>query len=173
MAAGKLDDDLDLGIEQGKGSKKKIIILGAVGIVFLLLAGLGAAWLLMGEGESSELASASGDEQTQPQKPHLYHPLEPLFIVNMPPGSKAKLLQVGLQVMTRDQAIIDFVQHNDPMIRHNLLNLLGTQSDEVLKTRAGKEKLQQEVVKNMNQIIKKQGGPGEVEAVYFTTFVMQ
>ncbi len=173
MAAAKLEEDLDLGIEKGKGSKKKLIIIGAVAAV-LLLSGTGIAWFLMsGDSDSSVADNAQDSSQETQQLPAIYLPLDPLFIVNLPPGSKAKLLQVGIQIMARDQSLIDFVQHNDPMIRHSLLNLLGSQSDETLISRSGKEKLQKEVIKSMNKIVKKQGGNGEIEAVYFTTFVMQ
>ncbi len=163
------DEDLDLGEESGAGSKKKLIILIG-GVVLLLLIGLGVGFWFMGGDEPAE-----GEEVTEEEvlKPAIYHPLNPVFVVNLPPGGKAKMLQVGVQVMARDPALIEFIKHNDPMLRHNLLSLFGSKKDSVLRDRKGKEKLQAEVHETINTILKEQGGPGEIEAVFFTSFVMQ
>lgn len=171
MAKQKPEEDLDLGIEQEKGSKKKLIIIGAIVLVLLVGGGLVAGWFLMG-GDDAAVADEEV-EAPKEQQPAIYHRMDPVFVVNLPEGSKAKLLQASVQVMARTQETIDFVQHNDPMIRHNLLNLFGSHSGEELSSRSGKEKLQAEVMKQLNQIIKEQGGSGEVEAIYFTSFVMQ
>ncbi|HEB95920.1 MAG TPA: flagellar basal body-associated FliL family protein [Sedimenticola thiotaurini] len=176
MANKKGGDDLDLGIEQEGGSKKKMLILIAVGVLVLLGGGLGAGFFLFGGDAATEeegdgkAAAETGQEE---QMPPIYQALSPAFVVNLPPGGRVKMLQIGVDVMARDPALIAFLKHNDPMIRNHLLNLFGTQQGEALRSREGKEKLQAEVLKTLNRIIGEQGGPGEVEAVYFTSFVMQ
>ncbi|TVO76297.1 flagellar basal body-associated FliL family protein [Sedimenticola selenatireducens] len=173
MAKEKEDEDLDLGAENGGGSKKKLIIIIA-GVILLLVIGGGAAWFLLGgEDESAEGEGVESEEVVQEQLPAIYYPLNPVFVVNLPPGGKARMLQIGVQVMARDPDLIAFVKNNDPMLRHNLLSLFGNQKDSALRDRKGKEKLQSEVFKTINQILKEQKGPGEIEAVFFTSFVMQ
>jgi flagellar FliL protein len=164
------DEDLDLGAENSGGSKKKLIIIIS-GVVLLLAIGLGVGWFFIGGDEESMDEMAA--EVVEERRPALYHPLNPVFVVNLPPGGKAKMLQIGVQVMARDPALIAFIKHNDPMVRHNLLSLFGNQQDAVLRDRKGKEKLQADVFKTINQILKDQKGPGEIEAVFFTSFVMQ
>ena len=171
MARNKPDEDLDLGIEQDKGSKKRLIVIIAIALIVLTGAGLGVGWFLLGDEDAVEADQQAGEATAQ--QPAIYHPMDPVFVVNLREGSKAKLLQASVQVMAREQETIDFVEHNDPMIRHTLLNLFGSHTDQELATRDGKEKLQAEVMKRLNQIIRDQGGKGEVEAVYFTAFVMQ
>ena len=171
MAKKSPEEDLDLGIEQDKGSKKKLILIIAIALLVLVGGGLGIGWFLLG-GDEAEVADVQENEQ-EAQQPAIYHPMDPVFVVNLPEGSKARLLQASVQVMARGQETIDFVEHNDPMIRHSLLNLFASHTDQELGTRNGKEKLQAEVMKRLNKIIKDQGGSGEVEAVYFTSFVMQ
>lgn len=170
MAKQQEDEDLDLGAENGGGSKKKLIIIIA-GVILLLVMGLGVGWFLMDGDEAA--AENVAEEVVEEQLPAIYHPLNPVFVVNLPPGGKAKMLQIGVQVMARDPALIEFIQHNDPMVRHNLLSLFGNQQDAVLRDRKGKEKLQAEVFKMINQILKDQKWAGEIEAVFFTSFVMQ
>jgi len=164
------DEDLDLGAETGGGSKKKLMIIIA-GVTLLLMIGLGVGWFLM-DGEEAAVEDVQ-EEVVEEQLPAIYHPLNPVFVVNLPPGGKAKMLQIGVQVMARDPALVEFIKHNDPMVRHNLLSLFGNQQDAALRDRKGKEKLQAEVFKMINQILKDQKAAGEIEAVFFTSFVMQ
>ncbi|MCG8428374.1 MAG: flagellar basal body-associated FliL family protein [Chromatiales bacterium] len=164
MADANIDEDLDLGVE--KGSKKKLIIIIA-GVVLLLVIGAAAWFVLGGSGEEG-----AEEQEEEVVLPAAYHSLEK-FVVNLPPGGRAKMLQVGVDLMVRDPATIEFLTKNDPMVRHNLLNLFGEQEAATLVDRAGKEKLQATVLETLNKIITEQAGPGEVEAVYFSSFVMQ
>ncbi|MCW8891162.1 MAG: flagellar basal body-associated FliL family protein [Sedimenticola sp.] len=169
--AKKEDEDLDLGAENGGGSKKKLIIIIA-GVVLLLMVGGGAAFFLLG-GDEEGAEGADTEEVVEEVLPAIYHPLDPVFVVNLPPGGKARMLQLGVQVMARDPAVVEFIKGNDPMLRHNLLSLFGSQQDAALRDSKGKEKLQSEVLATINKIITEQKGPGEIEAVFFTSFVMQ
>ncbi len=167
------NEDLELAAGEQKGSKKMLIILIAVGALVLVGGGV-AAWLLLGGDSAEEGAEAETEQEAQvEQAPPIYFPLDPKFVVNLPPGGKAKMLQLELQLMARNQETIDFLKHNNPMVRHALLDLFGTQDSTALGTRAGKEKLQADVVKTLNKIVKEQGGQGEVEAAFFTAFVTQ
>jgi flagellar FliL protein len=182
MAEEELEEDLDLGEEKEGGSKKKLIIIGGAVLLVLVLAGGGAWFFLSGDDasapETSETEGAGGDEKSdgegaEEKGPAMYHSLKPVFVVNLPPGSGAKMMQIGLDVMVRSPELLEFIKTSDPMIRHQLLNLFSTQDANALRKRAGKEKLQEEVKSVIQQIVKDQGGPGEIEAVYFTNFVMQ
>ncbi|MES9935488.1 MAG: flagellar basal body-associated FliL family protein [Sedimenticola sp.] len=171
MADEEKKEDLELG-EEEKGSNTKLIIMIAVGVIVLLGGGLGLGWFLFGGGGGDE--AGEGEEVVEEVVlPAIYHPVTPEFVVNLPPGGKVKMLQVEMQVVTRNQETVTFIKENDPMIRHNLLDLFGSQDGDKLKSRESKEALQGEVVKILNKIIKEQEGPGEVETVYFTAFVTQ
>lgn len=174
MAKGSKDEDLSLQAEAGKGSNKKLILLAIGGAFLLLAAGMGISWFLFA-GDTKESVESDESPKTveEVKPPAIYHPLDPLFIVNLPTGGQAKMLQVSLQVLSRDPEVVEFLQHNDPLVRHNLLNLFESQEGDRLRDRKGKEKLQQKVTKTLNGIIKDLGGPGEIESVFFTAFVMQ
>jgi len=172
MAGKKKKQDESFGEEQEQGSNKKLIILIVVGAIVLLAGGLGVGWFLFGSDGGGEDKQSQEVVEEAP-KPAIYYPLEPAFIVNLPPGGKLKMLQVEVQVMARDQEVIDFIKANDPMVRHNLLALFGSVESAKLASRAGKEQLQADVLDRINKIVAEQDGPGEVEAVYFTAFVTQ
>ncbi len=176
MAEEKLDEDLDLGIEKEGGSKKKLIIIIAGAVLLLALIGVGVAFLFSGDegSEGAEAEQPQAEETAEQEKlPAIYISLDPVFVVNLPPGGDAKMLQIGVDVMVRNPELVEFVKHNDPMIRHQLLNLFSSQDSARLRKRAGKEKLQSDVLAELRKIVKKEGGPGNIEAVFFTSFVMQ
>lgn len=163
-------EELDLGEE--KTGKSKLILIIAIAAVLLIGGAVAAYFLLTGEDEvSGDDVTASGQSDEVQQKPAQYVELAPPFVVNLP--GRPSLLQIGVSVRVRSDEVAAFVKHNDPMIRHNLLNLLSGVDANALKARQAKERLQAEMLKELNRIIKELQGPGEVEALYFTSFVMQ
>ena len=183
MAAPKLDESTDLGIEKTTGGRKKPLVLVALAVVAVLAAG-GGAWYFLGGSEPQTAAAGKGrtaakkgeaaaEKAEAPRPEPVYHPLDPPFVANLPPGGKAKMLQAAVRVQTRDASLVAFLQKNDPMVRHHLLSLFGSQDAAELMTRAGREKLQAEVKDNLARLARDNGGQGTVEAVYFTQFVLQ
>ena len=63
---------------------------------------------------------------------------------------------------------------NDPAIRNDLLLLFGNQKYADIATRAGKEQLRADALAAVRKHHRAAGGhPERLEAVYFTSFVMQ
>ncbi|HHK42775.1 MAG TPA: flagellar basal body-associated FliL family protein [Planctomycetaceae bacterium] len=171
-------EELDLG-EEGKGSKKKLIIIIVLALV-LLGGGGGAAWFfLMGdepppEGEAAAQAKAEEEEEPVDESaPPIYHQFKPVFIAELPPGGKKKMLQIELQVLTHQPKVDAFLTTNDPMLRHHLLNLLSEQDGEALTSSKGREKLREVIVQRIGKLMKENGQRGEIDNVYFTQFVLQ
>ena len=170
MAEEQGAEELDLG-EEKSGKSKLIIIIAAVAV--LLIGGGVAAYFLLfsGDEEAAEEGAEAVTEETEQKGPAEYLALDPPFVVTLP--GKPSLLQVGVSVRFSGEGLSDFVSHNDPMIRHNLLNLLSGVDAKALKERAAKEALQQQMLDELNRVLKELNAPGEVEALYFTSFVMQ
>ncbi len=171
-------DEKDIeGEENAGGGKKKLIIIIAAAV--LLLGGGAAAFLLMGgdeeAAEGEEAAKAEETEQAAPPEEGepVYLPMEPKFIVNLPPGGPAKMLQISVTVFTRQQPVADFIKENDPMLRHHLNNLFESQQAAELLTREGREKLQQAVQELLQKKLEEFDQPGKIKGVYFTEFVLQ
>ncbi len=176
MAEQGTGDDLDLSVEQKSGSKKKLIIIIAAALLVLIGGGAAATLFLTSDGgdaagEGAVGQAAQGSEQGAAQKEAFYHALRPPFVVSL--EGRPKTLQVSMHVMTRDEDLVEFLEENDPLIRDRILSLLMEQEGGKLKTRGGKKKLQSKLEKEIGKIAKKQGVQGQVEALYFTSFVMQ
>ncbi|MCU7906116.1 MAG: flagellar basal body-associated FliL family protein [Candidatus Thiodiazotropha sp. (ex Epidulcina cf. delphinae)] len=171
MANEQATEELDLGEE--KPNTTKLILIIVIVAVVLIGGGIAAYLLLSGNGVAEE-DPAITEETAEPeveQGPVQYLDLAPPFVVNLP--GRPSLLQVGVSVRVTSESLAEFIEHNDPMIRHNLLNLLSTANAKSLRTRSSKEALQAKMLQELNGVVKELQGPGEADALYFTSFVMQ
>lgn len=176
------EDDLDLDVEaseSGGGGKGKLIIIIVVAVLFLVTSGVATLFLLGGGEEQAATEAASGEEAAKVEKPKTpktplqYFPLSPAFVVNFGGDSEIRFLQVDLQVGSRDPAAIDLLKEHAPAVRNNLVILFSSQDPSQLGSREGKEKLRAQVLAEVKQVMKESAGNDNIEAVYFTSFVMQ
>jgi len=94
--------------------------------------------------------------------------------VNFQGVQAVRFLQIDVRLGSRDTATIDLLKANDPVVRNDLVLLFGSQDPAVLATREGKEKLRADALAQVRRIVKSAGGrPESLDAVFFTSFVMQ
>lgn len=166
-------DDTDNVEQDQAGGRKRLIIIGAA-VLVLLLGGAAAAFLLLGGDAAPEGGAETAQQEAAVEEGDpTYQKLDPEFVVNLPPGGPFGMLQVAIEVMTRTPGVVDTLQHNDPMIRHHILNLLEQQDAAVLLTVEGKESLQAAIHDLLNQQLDELQAPGDIKGVFFTQFVMQ
>ena len=151
----------------GKSKRKLIIIIIAGAVVVLAAAG---AWFMLAAHKSHQTPQA----EAPPHGPPVYVALDPPFVVNFEAQQLVRFLQVTVQLMSRDPPTVELLHANDPAIRNDLLLLFGNQRYEVIATREGKETLRKQALDVARHVVEQSGGkPERVEAVYFTSFVMQ
>jgi len=179
----KQEDGQEQGEEQAKGGMMKIILL-VVAVLLVIGIAVGATVFLMGgddkaQGDDTEQLDgedvADTAEVAKPVKHGnpIYVALNPAFVVNFENQDKVSFLQVDIQVMTYDSAVEDALKIHMPVVRNELLLLLGGKQYHEINTREGKRQLSQEAIKAIQKVLKDAGAPSSVEALYFTSFVMQ
>ncbi|MGN2247591.1 flagellar basal body-associated protein FliL [Frateuria sp. GZRR35] len=149
-----------------------------IGLVVALLAVSGAcAYLFAARGHDKPAAAATDKEggvvaptKTQPE---FFLPLDPAFVVNFRDDDAMRYLQVGVTLMSHDQAALDTVKGVDPVVRNALVMLFSRQSYSILSDPAGKQKLQTEALEAVRKIVQARTGKPGIDALYFTSFVMQ
>lgn len=124
------------------------------------------------EGEEGD-GEEEGGEAVEETRPAVYMPIDPAFVVNFASQGKARFLQITVEVMTRDATVPDKVKLHMPVIRNNLMLLFSTQTYDTVSTLEGKESLREESLEVVQQILEEETGDPGIEAVYFTSFVMQ
>jgi len=170
-------DDVEEGAEAEptkKGGKKGLII--AVILALVLGGGGFAAFKLLGHKEEPQTKESAKKESAkkEPLLPARYVTLDPPFVVNFEAESSVRFLQITIGVMTRDIEVEKLIKDNDPRIRNDLLLILGNQNYESVSKLEGKEALRTRSLESVRTVVKDSGGePAKVEALYFTSFVMQ
>lgn len=179
-------DEEENGKEKPKGSiVTKILLFGVLPLmtaIVLVVGGLFVAGVLPGGGQSAAVSEEGGDgdeaadaehEEPKEVQPAVYLPIDPAFVVNFASQGKARFLQVTVEVMARDPAIVEAVKLHMPAIRNNLVLLFSAQTYDAVSTLEGKEALRDEALEVIQAILEEETGDPGVEAVYFTSFVMQ
>lgn len=168
-----------------KGSMVKIIII--VFAIILAIGGSVAATLYFagvfpgGDKESAEISedgeevkSKEKGEKKKPAKgPAIYFPFKDAFVVNFIDKNQIRYLQINVEVMSRNQEVIDSIETHLPKIKNNLLVLFSDLDIEMITSVVGKQKLRDLALEELRKILKEETGHNEVEALYFTGFVMQ
>lgn len=157
-------------------SSKLLLIL--VIVLFVLVLGLGGVvlyvlGLIPGFKPKAEHAEPAAVEAPAAPKVPLFAPLDPSFVVNLPPGGEARLMQIGMTVLTFDPAVVDALKKHAPMLRNNLNMLLSGQETAKLRTLEGKQALQARILEEVRKVVQVQVPKGTVEQVFFTAYVLQ
>lgn len=160
---GKTELDLDAG--RPKVSKKQKVLYLIIG---LLALGLGAAVTML----LTRPEGGGGQENGFDVKPATYLPFRTM-VVNFSQKGPARFLQVDMQAMVFSPAVSAAIETHMPAIRNDILLLLGSQTYESVSTREGKEQLREQIKQAIQRILEQHGVAGTVEAIYFTSFVMQ
>lgn len=161
---------------EAKGGKGKMIVI-AVGALVLLAAGIFAGPMVqkMMGGEEAETAEAAEASTEDPQgKDAIYQGIHPPLLINfVDERGKGRFLQISLELLTREQAVVDALKTHTPVIRNNLILLYGDIQYADVSTREGKAKMLDMALEEINKILEEQTGEQGVEAVYFTNLVVQ
>jgi len=140
--------------------KKKLIILIAAALLVVGGAGGGAAMFIKkkraavaaaeaaaaaGDGDAAPVAQASAHKDSH-KGPPAFLPLEP-FIVNLADRETERFAQIGITLELDDPKFGDQLKAYMPAIRNGILMVLAHKDSKELLTRAGKEKLALEVMR--------------------------
>lgn len=144
-----------------------------------LVIKLVVALLVLGGGSYAFVAwrhAHTGAAKAVPEKVaevELYLPLDPPFVVNFREDDSLRYLQVGITLMSHDPAAIAVAKGADPVIRDAMVSLFSSQDYAIISNNAGREKLQAQALVAVRKIVEARLGRPGIDALYFTSFVMQ
>ncbi len=153
------------------GMMKKLLFVG-IGLV-LIGAGVFAGMTFLGGDEPAE-EGAEAANKLPADGPALYTSLHPPLVVNFKDAiGDSHFMQITMEVMARDQNVINSVREHTPVIRNSLILLYSGAVYEEITTREGKEQMLADGLAEIQQVMTDQIGEPGVEAVYFTALVIQ
>jgi flagellar FliL protein len=156
------------------GAKKKKLMLIAIIALLVLGGGGGAAAFFL----TKKPANAKEAQKTEKPAPPVFLALEN-FIVNLQTENGDKYLQTGITLQVRNEEQLNYYKANMPQLRSRILLLLSAKSADDLLTADGKLKLEEELIKqvqepyNNEEPTPKEAEERRILGVYFTSFMIQ
>jgi len=186
QAAKKVEADAAAAPAKGEGggtakkkSKLPLIIIAAV----VVLGGAGGAYFAFKPKPAAAAVDAQAAAADKPQKEEkpgakksaaVYYKFDPAFVVNFGGEGSARYLQVTVEAMSRNPKILEELKNDEPAVRNDLVMLFSAQDNASLMSNEGKDKLRASTLDVVRKVLNSEGSSGkEIEAVYFTSFVIQ
>ncbi|GMQ48003.1 flagellar basal body-associated protein FliL [Vibrio sp. 10N] len=121
------------------------------------------------------LTAAMPALSSQESVPNLaYFTLEPELTTNFyTKGKRLGYVQVRIDVMVADVNDLAVIEHHQPLIRDAVVELLGKQNADVIKSLAGREEIRQALVSNLNNLLLAETGKAVIADLLFTKYLYQ
>ena len=103
----------------------------------------------------------------------IYHTLTPALVGNFGTGPKLKYYKADVALRVTGADAEAKVTHHEPLIRNQLVMLFSQQTEENLATPDAKEKLRQEALKQVQQVLTDEEGVPLVEDLLFNNLILQ
>ena len=181
-------ENTDVVVEKKSGGSNILLIIIAAMLGLMLIGGAIGAYLLLSE-DDTVIADANQAKATQTQQENSppaaqtpvksvrrsdftnIGPMYPLdqFIVNLFSEDGSRYLKTTINLEMSIPELATELDAKKPLIRDIIIKALSAKSYEEISTIAGKENLKDEIVTNVNTVLK----DGKINNVFFTDFVIQ
>ncbi len=163
-------------VEKKQGGNMVLILIVVLLVILLLGGGIAAYFLL----SSDDTAQAEQTTQSAPIKRKATKrssdyltigPMYPMsqFVVNLLSDSGGKYLKVALDIELSTEELASEMDKKKSLIRDIVIRSLSSKTFEEISTMKGKDRLKDEIVKNINEVL----ADGQVNNIFFTDFVVQ
>lgn len=103
---------------------------------------------------------------------YAYFGFEPDIITNYISNTpKLGYVRVAAEIMIEGNKNLEIVEHHAPLLRAALIEILGQQTGEHVKTLAGREEIRQQCLNKINEILTKETGKPLAADLLFTKFL--
>ncbi|WP_172565098.1 flagellar basal body-associated protein FliL [Vibrio navarrensis] len=103
-----------------------------------------------------------------------YFTLEPDLTTNFyTKGKKLGYVQVRIDVMVMSSEDLALVERHQPLIRDAVVEMLGQQTEDTVKSLAGREDLRKNLVAHLNEILLPETGKTVIADLLFTKYLYQ
>ncbi len=167
------ETEIETNEEESGAGRSKLIVISVV-IVVLAVGGYFATPYIMNVVSPPVDTDAELADETDTSNPALFASLHPPLVVNFKDAyGDAHFMQITMEVMAREQGIIDHVRNHAAVIRNSLILMYGSVDYDFVITRAGKEKMLADALEEIQTIVETETGETGVESVFFTSLIIQ
>jgi flagellar protein FliL len=118
------------------------------------------------------LASGGGEEENAAPKV-AYVSLVPALVGNFGSGTKLKFYKADIALRVTGSEAEEKVTHHEPLIRNQLVMLFSQQTEANMADETAKEKLRQDALKQVQDVLTQEEGEPIVEDLLFNNLIIQ
>ncbi|NWF66421.1 MAG: flagellar basal body-associated protein FliL [Campylobacterales bacterium] len=176
--------------EEKEGGEKRggnlVLIIIIVVLILLLVVGGVVTYLLLSSGDEAPKDGTATAHHPQADEHHEEAPKKkadkkanlltvgpmyplPQFIVNLLSDSGRRYLKLTMELELANPEMLPEMDSKKPVIRDIIIKILSSKTIEEISTAKGKDKLKDEILSQLNQIL----SDGELKNLFFTDFVIQ
>jgi len=156
-----------------KGKLKLIIMLVVVVILAIVLSVVGTLWFL-GDGLPG-MGSDEGEAVETVEEtflPSSYHLIDKAVVTTVQAEGRQRYAQAYLALESTDPQALEAAKLHMPLIRSQLVTVLGSSDFNELQTPEGRSSLGDRMLATVNQVLEQEGEPA-IKRVLFRNFVVQ
>jgi len=103
-----------------------------------------------------------------------YFDLEPPFVTNFGQStSKLKYIKASVAIRASGMAGVTAVQEHEPAVRHEIVMLLSSLTEESISSGGGQEAIRQDALSRVQAVLEEKTGASQIDDLLFTSFVVQ
>jgi len=161
--------------QEKSGGESELLLHIAVGLVLVgvSVGGTLAALSFLKEDPIPAEGEEAAEEAAPPQKPAIYYPLKPEYLLNIDARGRRRYLKLEITVMTREDDVIGALETHRATVDNTVNLIAGGQIFEEIQTVEGKEFMRLQLLQELQAVFQKEIGKPGIEQVLFTNFVMQ
>lgn len=133
------------------------------------------AWILMVLALMLPVTALAAEEAKEGEPKVAYISLSPPFVGNyaLDGGPRLRVFKADVALRVTGDAAAAAVKHHEPLIRNQLVALFTQQTLESMSNVEAKEKLRQEALKQVQQVLEGEEGKPMVEDLLFNNLIVQ
>jgi len=149
-----------------KKTKKTLIIL--IVIVLTLITACATGYFMFFNNNKTSQPKV----KVETEKPPVFIPLES-FTVNLQPYPSEQYLQISMTLQVKESADEELIKLHMPEIRNRIILLLSNKQAAEIASNEGKKILTNEIVECIKTSFSGSATPQKINAVFFTSFIIQ
>jgi flagellar FliL protein len=112
----------------------------------------------------------AADEQAL--EDYAYYGFEPDIVTNyISNRKKLGFVKISVELMVKDPNDLMSLEHHDPLLRSAIVEILGNQSEEKVKSLSGREDIRRECYETVNRLMEQEVGRSIVVNLLFTKYL--
>ncbi|MDF0533439.1 flagellar basal body-associated protein FliL [Shewanella yunxiaonensis] len=135
-------------------------------LLLLALLTMMGAWLPVHAAETEKEQPAATEDN------YAYYGFEPEIVTNyISNRKKLGFVRISVELMVKNPDDLLEIQHHDPLLRSAIVEILGNQTEDKVKSLTGREEIRKECFDTVNRLLQQETGKELVVNLLFTSYL--